>query len=108
ALSTRTGFPFTTGTIFAQQTTGTHGDDLFTQMGSDLRTPLGAGNISLVSGGLSLRHTVAGAHAQASFGRVRMTLARPIPSLSPAGFAAAAALVLLAAGYAIRRRVGTV
>jgi len=42
----------------------------------------------------------------ASFHKVNLTLAPPIPSLSPAGLAAAAALVLLAAGYALRRRLG--
>ena len=36
--------------------------------------------------------------------RVRMTLGATIPSLSPGGFAAAGALVLLAAGYALRHR----
>jgi len=102
--TTHTGFPFTTGTIFAQQTMGTGADELFTQMGSDLRTPLGAGNITLVSGGLTLRHYTTASTPQASFGRVRMTLAAPIPSLSPAAFAAAGALVLVAAGWALHRR----
>jgi len=37
---------------------------------------------------------------------VTLTLARPIPSLSPAGLAAAAVLVLLAAGFALRKRLG--
>ena len=41
-----------------------------------------------------------------SFQKVKLTLAPPIPSLSPAGGVAAAALVLLAAGYAMRRRLG--
>ncbi len=99
-----TGFPFTTGTVFAQQTTGTGGADLLTAMGSDMRTALGAGNITLVAGGLSFRRTVASSTSYASLGRVRMTLSAPIPSLSPTGLAAASALVLLAAGYALRRR----
>src|SRR5262249_31477318 len=43
-----------------------------------------------------------------SFAKVKLTLGAPIPSLSPAGLAAAAALVVLAAGYALRRRLGTV
>ena len=103
--STHTGFPFTTGTVFVQQTTGPTQDAFFTVMGSDMRTALGAGNITLVAGGLTLRRTVGFSDRDyASFGRVRMTLSAPIPSLSPAGFAAATALVLLAAGYALRRR----
>jgi len=99
-----TGFPFTTGTVFAQQTTGTGGPDLLTAMGSDMRTALGAGNITLVAGGLSFRRSVASSSSYASLGRVKMTLSAPIPSLSPAGLTAASALVLLAAGYALRRR----
>jgi hypothetical protein len=34
-----------------------------------------------------------------------MSLAPPIPSLSPAGFAVAGVLLLLAVGYALRRRL---
>ena len=77
-------------------------------MGSDQRTPLGAGNLSLVAGGLSFRHTIPGQTPYASLQKVTLTLGAPIPSLSPAGLAVAAALVLLAAGYALRRRLGTV
>jgi hypothetical protein len=101
-----TGFPFTTGTVFVQQTTGSAGDDFFSVMGSDQRTALGAGNLSLVAGGLSRRANPSGSSAQgwASFGRVQMTLAPPIPTLSPAGLAAAVALLLLAVGYAARGR----
>jgi len=69
-----------------------------------MRTALGAGNITLVAGGLSFRRSVASSSSYASLGRVKMTLSAPIPSLSPAGLAAASALVLLAAGYALRRR----
>jgi hypothetical protein len=104
--TSNTGFPATTGTVIAQQTTGTAGDSFFTVMGSDLRSPLGAGNISLVSGGLSVRRTVGSHTRSASFGRIWMTLAPPVPTLSPAGAAAAGALLLLAAGYARRRRIG--
>jgi hypothetical protein len=102
--TTRYGFGQTTGTVFAQQTTGSAGQDFFTVMGSDARTPLGAGNLSLVAGGLSFRNTIAGYESYASFQKVTLTLGAPIPSLSPAGIAAAAALVLLAAGWALRRR----
>jgi hypothetical protein len=100
------GFGQTTGTVIAQQTTGSNGQDFFTVMGSDARTPLGAGNIALVAGGLSVRSDVAGLHPAASFQKVSLTLAPPIPSLSPAGITAAAALVLLAAGWVLRRRLG--
>jgi hypothetical protein len=102
--TTRYGFGQTTGTVLAQQSTGTGGQDFFTVMGSDARTPLGAGNLSLVAGGLSFRNTLFSHTPYASFQKVTLTLGAPIPSLSPAGFAAAAALVLLAAGWALRRR----
>jgi hypothetical protein len=92
--------------VFAQQTTGTAGQDFLSVMGSDARTPLGAGNLSLVAGGLSFRNTLAGQTPYASFQKVSLTLGAPIPSLSPAGLAAAAALVLLAAGWALRKRLG--
>lgn len=98
------GFPFTTGTVIAQQSFGSAGDDFFTVMGSDMRTALGAGNIALLAGGISQRRDFSGVTTTASFGVVRMTLSPPVPSLSPAGAAAATLLVLLAAGYALRRR----
>jgi hypothetical protein len=102
--TTRYGFGQTTGTVIAQQSQGTGGQDFFTVMGSDARTPLGAGNLSLVAGGLSFRNTQTQRSPSASFQKVSLTLGAPIPSLSPEGLAAAAALVLLAAGWALRRR----
>jgi len=101
---THTGFPFTTGTVFAQQSIGSGGDDFFTVMGSDMRSPLGAGNIAVVAGGLTQLRGYYGNEDRAGFGVVRMTLSPPVPSLSPAGLGAAALLVLLAVGYALRRR----
>jgi len=102
-LTTNFGFAHTTGTVIAQQTGGTGGDDFFTVMGSDGRTPLGAGNISTVAGGVSFRNTLAGQTSYATFHKVWFSLAPPIPSMSPAGFAAAAALLVLAVGFAARR-----
>src|SRR5262245_63676991 len=43
--TTRSGFGQTTGTVLAQQTVGSGGQDFFTVMGSDARTALGAGNL---------------------------------------------------------------
>jgi len=99
------GFAHTTGTVIGQQTAGTGDDDFFTWMGSDMRTALGAGNISVVAGGISFRNTSAGQTQYASMHKVWMSLAFPTPSMSPAGFAAAGALMLLAVGYALRRRL---
>ncbi len=100
--TTQTGFAFTTGTVLVQQ--GTYsGPDTFTLVGSDMRTALGAGNITLVAGGLAVRNTLAGTTRYPTFGRIRMSFAPPVPSLSPAGLAAAGTLMLLAVAYALRR-----
>jgi len=104
-LTTQYGFPHTTGTVIVQQTAGTAGDDFFTVMGSDMRTALGAGNLSTVAGGISFRNSVSGQTPYATFHRVWFSLAPPVPSLSPAGAAAAGALLLLAVGYAERRKL---
>jgi len=105
-VTTHYGFGQTTGTVIAQQTDGSAGQDFFTVMGSDARTALGAGNLSLVAGGLSFRTSDAGTTPYASFQKVKLTLAPPIPSLSRAGVGLASALVVLAAGWALRRRLG--
>jgi hypothetical protein len=101
---THWGFPHTTGTVLVQQDNGSGGDDFFTVMGSDLRTPLGAGNLSTVAGGLARQNTLGGDDNYAQFDRVSMSFGAPVPSLSPAGLATAGMLLLLAAGYALRRR----
>jgi hypothetical protein len=104
--TTRYGFAHTTGTVIVQLTI--YSETFFTVMGSDARSPLGAGNISLVAGGIAFHNVFVNPTGvgYGSFDKVTLTLAPPIPSLSPAGAAAAVALVLLAAGYALRRRLG--
>ena len=75
-------------------------------MGYDQRTPLGAGNIQTVAAGIGFRNTIKSKTPYATMHRVRMTFGVPVPSVSPAGFVAAGVLMLLAAGYALRRRIG--
>jgi len=104
-ISTGFGFAHTTGTVIAQQTAGSAGDDFFTVMGSDMRTALGAGNISTVAGGVNFRNTLAGQTLNAQFDKVWFSLAVPTPTLSPAGFVSAGMLILLSLGYALRRRL---
>jgi hypothetical protein len=70
--------------------------------GTDNRTPLGAGNITLVAGGIGNRIT--SGRTFVDFDRVKMRMAYPTPSVSPAGVAAGAVLMVLAVGYALRRR----
>jgi hypothetical protein len=103
--TTNWGFGVTTGTVIVQQITGTGGDDFLSAMGGDARTAGGGGNINLVSGGLARRNSLAGQTMYAQFDKVFMTLGPAVPSMSPAGLAAAGALMLLAVGYALRRRL---
>jgi hypothetical protein len=105
SFTTNWGFGHTTGTVVAQQITGTGGDDFFTVMGSDMRTAGGGGNITTVAGGLARRNNAGGQTMYAQWDKVFMTLGPAIPSMSPAGFAAAGALLVLAVGYALRRRL---
>jgi hypothetical protein len=101
------GFPWTTGKVYLSGTNGGPYTSTFaTLTGSDARTPLGAGNITLVAGGIAN-----GLHGSRrtymSFDRITMKLAlpaNPLPSMSPAGVAAGALLMVLAVGYALRRR----
>lgn len=115
-MTTNYGFPHTTGTIIGQQTlappppTGP-GDDFFTLMGYDDRGPNGGGNIATVAGGISFRTAPTATppvtnRPYVSFHKVWLKLQSPVPTMSPAGFAVAAGLMLLAVGYGLRRRLG--
>ncbi len=105
ATTTNTGFPFTTGRVFAQQNTNTGaGFDYFTATGSDNRTVMGVGDITLVAGGLSIRQSIGGLLSTGSMETASMQLAELVPTMSKTGFAAAAALMVIAVGYAFRRR----
>jgi hypothetical protein len=104
-ITTHWGFGHTTGTVIVQQNTGTGGASFFTVMGSDMRTPQGGGNISTVAGGLARRTNPVGATYTAQWDKVSLVLGPPVPSISPTGVAAAGALMLLAVGYSLRRRL---
>jgi hypothetical protein len=106
ATSTQTVFPFTTGTVIAQQTTNTAGNgvgDLVTITGSDSRTPNGIGNITIVAGNLVLRNALTST-TNTPFNVHSWTISEKTPSMSPQSMAAAAVLMLLVAGYALRNR----
>lgn len=105
SFTTNWGFGHTTGTVIAQQITGSGGDDFFLITGSDNRTPLGGGNITTVAGGLARRNNQSGQTMYAQWDKVRLSLGPKVPSMSPAGFAASGALIILAVGYALRRRL---
>jgi len=97
------GFPMTTGQVYVRVSLGVTGNSTFTVTGSDARTLNGAGNITLVAGGLA--HRVLQGRVNAYEDTLTMTMASPTPSMSPAGLAAGALLLLLAVGYAMRRRI---
>jgi hypothetical protein len=98
------GFPFTTGQVAVQVLrAGTPGspNSTYTITGSDGRTPLGKGNITMVAGGL----------AHLSYGLVLgmrpvFTLslgAPPVPVMSAPGYAGLAIGLLAVAAYGLRR-----
>ena len=102
-ITTNTGFPFTAATVLAQQTKSVP-PDLFTVTGYDARNVSGYGKIVLVAGGMALRTNTAGQQVGGSVDTISLTISKKTPSMSAGGFAAAAVLMVLAAGYALRRR----
>jgi len=97
-----TGFPMTTGSVYVKVTIGVTGTSTLSVSGSDARTPEGAGNITLVAGGLL--HRLLTGQAMVYQDTLRMRMVEPTPSMSPAGVAAGALLIVLVVGYALRRR----
>ncbi len=104
--TTHTGLPFSAATVFAQQSAGPVPVDFFTVTGYDGRNASGYGKIVLVAGGLAIRKNTANPAGDpgASIDTISLTISKKTPSMSAGGFAAAAVLMVLAAGYAMRRR----
>jgi hypothetical protein len=97
------GFPFTTGMITVSAPGADGGGELFMLTGKDSRTSGGAGTIQLVAGAVSQRVT-SGPNANRGWVQLKLTKVAETPALSPAALATTAGLMLLAAGYAMRRR----
>jgi hypothetical protein len=102
-----TGFPWTTGMVQGTNPTATTiappSGTMLTLTGMDSRTMLGAGNIVMVAGGLTKRQNAGTTFIHLDI--VNMTTSpMTVPSMSRGAFAAAAVLVL-AAGYVLRRRL---
>jgi hypothetical protein len=101
------GGPWTTGRIIIQNFAA-GGPEVFTLSGKDLRTAGGNGTIQFVSGALSTR-LVNGRNANR--GWLRLVVggldADEVPSMSLLGMATAVALILLAFGYTMRKRLFT-
>jgi len=105
------GFPWTTGMVTASNT-GTNGGAAATTTlvatGTDMRDANGNGNITLVAGGTTQRFGAATMNPQqfAALDVVTMLIgAREAPGLSPIGLMTGVSLLLLAGGFALRRRL---
>jgi hypothetical protein len=101
--ATSLGFPWTTGMLTVVASLATGGSENWTLTGKDQRNASGAGVIQMVSGALSLRTTTKD-NANRGWVRLELVPLPGVPSMSPVGLAATAGLMLLAAGYAMRRR----
>ncbi len=95
--------PWTTGNIVITNAAATPAET-FTLSGKDSRTANGAGTIQFVSGALSSR-AATGGNANRGWLRLVLTSPQPVPAMSPLGLAAMAGLLLLTAGYVMRRRL---
>jgi hypothetical protein len=97
-VSSRAG-PWTTGRVIISNP-----PEIFTLSGNDLRTAGGGGTIQMVAGSLSTRATM-GANANRGWVRLVLSPQFPVPATSLSGLAATVALMLLAFGYTMRRRL---
>jgi hypothetical protein len=96
--------PWTTGRIILTNALAVPTAETFTITGKDDRTVGGAGTIQMVSGALSSR-AGSGPNANRGWVRLKLRAQAPLPSMSPVGLATTAGLMLLVAGYALRRRI---
>ena len=95
--------PWTTGQVIITNAAATPAET-FTLSGRDDRTAGGGGVIQMVSGALSTR-AATGPNANRGWVRLKLRSTAPLPSMSPLGLATTAGLMLLVAGYAMRRRI---
>jgi len=95
--------PWTTGQVIITNVAASP-PETFTLTGADNRTAGGGGVIQMVSGALSTRFAT-GANANRGWVRLKLRPEAPLPSMSPVGLATTTGLMLLVAGYAMRRRI---
>jgi hypothetical protein len=98
------GFPWTTAKISISAMSAMGNPEIFVISGRDDRTSMGAGTIQMVSGSLSQR-PLSGDNANRAWLRLVLAPNPQVPSMSVLGLATTAGLMLLTAGYAMRRRI---
>ncbi len=98
------GYPHTTGVITLSAPLAAGAPEVWVISGYHNRDAAGEGMIQLVSGSLSLR-SLTGPNANRGWVRLNLVKNELVPALSPAGLATVAGLMLLAGGYAMRRRL---
>ncbi len=98
--------PNTTGQIVIANPAALGGGETFTLEGRDLRTAGGNGTIKLVAGSVSSR-MASGPNANRGWVRLVLGTFNPdaVPSMSLVGMATTVALILLAFGYTMRKRL---
>ena len=99
-----TGYPWTTAMITITAKNALGQPEKFVISGDDTRTSMGAGTIQMVSGSLSNRNT-SKLNANRAWLSLILEPNPQVPSMSALGLAATAGLMLLTAGYAMRRRI---
>ena len=103
-MATSQGAPWTTGKVVISQPNAIGAPEKFTLSGRDDRTAGGGGSIQLVSGALSKR-TASMSNANRGWIRLELSPIAGVPSMSWVGLAATAGLMMLAAGYMMRKRI---
>jgi hypothetical protein len=94
---------WTTGRLTIKNTAAAP-PETFTLSGRDRRTRHGGGTIQMVSGSLSTR-AFTGPNANRGWVELTMLGIHELPALSPMSLGVMAGLMLLGAGYAMRRRI---
>jgi hypothetical protein len=103
-MATSQAAPWTTGQIIITNMAAQPTAEIFTISGMDDRTAGGGGTIQMVAGSLSQRQTT-GPNGNRAWVRLELEPVYGVPSMSRLGLAATAGLLLLTAGYALRRRI---
>ena len=103
-MATSQGGPWTTGKLVISQPIAGGGGEFWTLSGKDERDADGNGSIQLVSGSLSKR-TASMSNANRGWVQLDLQSVTSVPSMSWMGLTATAGLMLLVAGYMMRRRI---